>query len=105
MKRIATLLLLTGIAAAAMALTSYDKVFDKKYEVKEGSAIAAAGCKLCHMSAKGGPLNSYGKDLTAAMKAANTKKLTPAILAAVENLDSNGDGVKNGASIKKDVLP
>ncbi len=105
MKRISTLLLLSGIAAVAMAMSAYDKVFDTKYEVKAGSAIATAGCKLCHMGAKGGPVNKYGKDLQAALKAANTKKMTPAILAAVENLDSNGDGVKNGASIKKDVLP
>ncbi len=105
MKRIATLLLITGLAAAAMALTSYDKVFDTKYEVKPGSALATAGCKLCHVGAKGGAVNKYGKDLSAALKAANTKKMTPAILAAVENLDSNGDGIKNGASIKQDKLP
>jgi|CXWL01.1.fsa_nt_gi cytochrome c553 len=105
MKRIATLLLITGLAAAAMAMTAYDKVFDTKYDVKAGSALATAACKVCHTTVKGGPLNKYGKDLQAALKAANTKKMTPAILAAIENLDSNGDGVKNGASIKQDKLP
>lgn len=105
MKRIITIVGVLGVAAMAMALSGFTKTFETKYNVKKTSVIGKAACMVCHTSAKGGKLNAYGTDVQAAMKAANSKKLTPEILAKVEGLDSNKDGVKNGDSIRQDKLP
>jgi hypothetical protein len=105
MKRIIMLFGILGTAALAMALSSYGKVFDTKYNIAKDSKLDKAACAVCHVGAKGGKLNAYGKDMEAAMKAAGTKKLTPDILAKIENLDSNKNGVKNIDDIKKDQNP
>jgi len=93
-------LAIAAIASQAMATGAFHAAFVAKY--KPGAKITAAGCALCHTSKKGGALNGYGKDLKAAAKGG---KATAATFTAVEGKDSNGDGVKNGESIKKDVLP
>lgn len=105
MKRALSILGIVGVAAIAMAFSSIEKVFDDTYKVAKGSDLEKAACGTCHGSAKGGKLNPYGKDLQTAMKAANSKKMTPAILKSVEGLDSDKDGVKNGDEIKKDSNP
>lgn len=88
-----------------MALSTFVKPFADKYGVKPGSTLAKAACGVCHASAKGGKLNPYGKDLQAALKASGGKKMTPAVLAAVESKDSDGDGKKNVDEIKADSTP
>ncbi len=105
MKRLLATVTLLGVFAMVMAMSAFNKVFHEKYNVKEGSNLDKAACAICHVKPKGGKLNPYGKDLQAAMKEANSKKLTPAILAAVEGKDSDKDGTKNGDEIKKDQLP
>lgn len=105
MKRILTLIGLVGITSLAFALSTYTKVFYTTYNIKPDSKLAKANCAVCHATAKGGKLNPYGTDLSAALKAANTKKLSAEILHKVDNLDSNKDGVKNGDSIKADKNP
>ena len=67
--------------------------------------MANAACGVCHVKKTGGKLNLYGKDLQAAMKKDNAKKLTAEIFAKVEGLDSNKNGKKNCDEIKADVNP
>ena len=105
MNRLLTLCVAAGLVASAMALSTFAKPFADKYGVKPGSTLAKAGCAVCHASAKGGKLNPYGKDLQAALKASGGKKMTPAVLGAVESKDSDGDGKKNVDEIKADSTP
>lgn len=105
MKRLLYVCCAATLVASAMALGSFSKPFADKYGVKPGSTLGKAACGVCHASPKGGKLNPYGKDLAAALKAANSKKLTPAILTGVEGKDSDGDGKKNIDEIKADSNP
>ncbi len=105
MKRLASVVAVLGLFASAMALSTFKKTFNEHYGVKEGSNLAKAECGICHVRAKGGKLNPYGKDLQAAMKEAKAKKLTVEILAKVEKLDSDKDGKSNIEEIKADSLP
>lgn len=105
MKRLAMVGLVLPLAVFALALSTFGKVFDTTYKIEKDSELAKAKCMACHVGVKGGKLNPYGKDLDEAMAAAKTKKLTPEILKAVENLDSDGDGKKNLEEIKADRNP
>lgn len=105
MKRIIAVFGGLGLVVVALATASYDAVFMSTYKPAKDSDLGKAQCMICHTSAKGGKLNSYGKDVQAAMKKAKATKLTAAILKSVEGMDSNKDGVKNGDAIKKGELP
>lgn len=85
----------------AMAGIPWGKAFEKQYTPKKDSKIVKAKCSLCHT--KGKVLNPYGLDLEKAAKGSKTP--TAATYKAVENLDSDKDGVKNVDEIKKDTLP
>lgn len=102
MKRLALTFAIIGSAALALALGTFEKTFETKYGVKEGSKLAAAKCGICHASAKGGKLNPYGTDLKSKMTG---KKVTNETLAAVEGMDSDKDGKTNLAEIKADSNP
>jgi hypothetical protein len=101
MKRIFTSITLSVLVAAAMANPLFVGVFKTKYNVAASSALAKAKCQLCHSTGK--KLNSYGADLYKVM--GESKKLTPEMLAKIEGLDSNKNGVKNIDEIKADKLP
>ncbi|MFZ4506111.1 MAG: hypothetical protein ACOYON_00255 [Fimbriimonas sp.] len=105
MKRLLGLTALTGLVTMAMAFAAIEKVFDTNYKIEKNSNLGKAACGVCHMNVKGGKLNPYGKDLEALLKAEKTTKMTPAILAKAEQLDSDKDGVKNIDEIKKDTNP
>lgn len=105
MKRLIATCAVLSAFAMAMALSGFSKVFNEKYNVKPTSNLGKLACGVCHVSAKGGRLNPYGKDVQAVMKAENSKKVTPGILAKVESKDSDGDGAKNIAEIKADTNP
>ncbi|MCB8931832.1 MAG: hypothetical protein M9921_02760 [Fimbriimonadaceae bacterium] len=105
MKRFVGVGVLLALACIALALGTYTKVFVTQYKVDASSALGKAGCAACHMSKTDLKLNPYGKDLAEQLKKEGTKKLTPAILAKVEALDSDKDGVKNIDEIKKGELP
>lgn len=105
MKRFLAFSTITACFVFALATVAHDKVFVEHYKISKDSAIGKAKCMACHTSAKGGKLNPYGKDLQTAIKASGQKKLTDAILKAVDKLDSNKNGVSNGDEIKKDHLP
>ncbi|MFI5385340.1 MAG: hypothetical protein ACHQ50_04380 [Fimbriimonadales bacterium] len=107
MKRLITTSGILCFAIAALAMGSYLKVAKDTYKFPDSSPAGKAMCMLCHTTKMGGAthLNAYGLDLKAALTAKGTKTITPAILHSIDNLDSNKDGVKNGASLKEGKLP
>jgi hypothetical protein len=96
---------LATLAISAIALGGFMVTFDKTYAIEKDSVLGKSDCLVCHTDKAGKKLNLYGSDLQKAMKAAKTKKLTAAILKAVEQMDSNGNGKKNIDDIKADTLP
>lgn len=93
-----------GIAAIAMAKSTFMHEFASTYGIAKTSALATAKCAVCHVG-KTSKLNPYGKDLQAAMKREGTKLLTGSVLKKVEGLDSDKDGKKNIEEIKADTNP
>lgn len=92
------------VTVSALALPPFGKDFAGVYKVAKGSTLGKAECAVCHIG-KTPKLNPYGQDLKKAMADAKTKKLTADVLKAVEGLDSDKDGAKNGEEIKADSLP
>ncbi len=87
------------IAAVAFALPNDQTLFKSTYNPKEGTALASAGCLICH--AKMPPTkdqNPYGKDFL-------SKGRNAAAFKAIESLDSDKDGFSNIAEIKAGTLP
>lgn len=84
----------------ALALSSFNGVFTKTYNIDPSSPLGKASCSMCHVGKHGGKLNPYGADLKVALKAENTKKLTAEILHKIDNLDSTKTGKKNIDKIK-----
>lgn len=105
MKRLLVICAFLSAFAITPALSAFFKVFEENYKVTKDSTLDKAACGVCHMGAKGGKLNPYGKDIQTAMKDLKTKKLTDEALKKVEKLDSDGDKVTNIDEIKKDSLP
>ena len=101
MKRTMIGLSLSVVACVAIASPAFLGTFMSTYKVKGTSTIGKAKCAVCHT--KGKELDAYGEDLKKVLGGA--KRLTPDMLAKVEALDSDKDGVKNGDEIKKDTLP
>ncbi len=86
------------VAAAALATPQFNKLFDQTYKPKAGTALAKAGCTVCHAKAGSTQLNPYGKSLAG-------KPVTVASLRSVEKLDSDKDGYNNITEIKAGTLP
>ena len=106
MFRMVATVALAATATVAMAMPTFMTDVYKTYKVKPGGIVAKAACSLCHADAKNHKiLNPYGNDLKAAMAKAGVKTVNAAVLKAVDGLDSNKDGVKNGASLGADKLP
>lgn len=101
MKRSLTILAISGLAIIAWSTPAFLPTFTKLYKPAAKSALAKARCGACHvgMTAK---LNPYGKDLA---KISAAKPITVDMLKKAEGLDSDKDGVKNGAELKKGTLP
>jgi hypothetical protein len=105
MKRTMTGILTLGLAAMALTMGSYNTVFKKAYDVSASTTIGKANCTTCHLKVSGGALNSYGKDVQAAMKKASATKLSAEILHSIDKLDSNKNGKSNLDDIKAGSLP
>src|ERR1043166_4577674 len=105
MKRFTTTTAIAALTVCAFALSSFVSVFQGAYKLSDDSPLVKAKCSLCHTSKAGGKLNAYGKDLQAALRKANTKKLTGEIIRSVDGLDSNKNGVKNGDEIRGGKMP
>lgn len=90
-------------SAVAWAFPAFLKTFTDTYKVKPDSVLGKASCAVCHLAKdKTNKWNPYGQDLK---KAADGDMVTKAILAKVENLDSDKDGVSNIDEIKAGTLP
>ncbi|HVL38670.1 MAG TPA: thrombospondin type 3 repeat-containing protein [Fimbriimonadaceae bacterium] len=100
MKRFLTIGLVLALSVLALASASFLKVFNTTYNVKADSELGKAKCGACHTGKMGGKLNKYGMDLDEAMKEAKSKTITAEILAKIHELDSDGDGMKNGEELK-----
>jgi mono/diheme cytochrome c family protein len=105
MKRTLTVFLGLGMASMAITLGSFNGVFHETYDISKTSALGQANCLACHEKKTGGKLTGYGFDLQKEMKASKAKKLTPAVLKAVEKLDSNKNGKSNLEDIKAGHIP
>ena len=103
MKRTLILSAVLGIAATALAIGSFGKVFNETYTVAATSKLGKAKCAVCHVKTTGGALNAYGKDQKTAM--GSSKKLTATMLHGLDAKDSDGDGRKNIDEIKADKMP
>jgi hypothetical protein len=90
--------------ASALALPAIRSEFTKRYKSPSAGAQAKAGCALCHV---GNTLkrNAYGADLEKALKASGSSRVTAAVFAKIEKLDSDRDGTKNGVECTKGTLP
>ena len=86
------------VAVAAMANPAFNTAFTKTYKPKAGTALAKAGCATCHTKMGSPVLNPYGNQLKG-------KPATAASLKAVDNIDSDKDGISNIAEIKAGTLP
>lgn len=102
-KLLITTLLAFGVMLTALATPKMQPLFNRTYPAPKDSDLAKAKCTVCHT--KGKELNAYGKDLQKAMQERKTKELTAEILKSIENLDSDKDGVPNGAELKAGTLP
>lgn len=90
------------LAAVAFALPADQAAFKQLYAPKDGTALASAGCLVCHdkMPPSKTALNPYGKDL-----AKQATPRTAAAFKAIENLDSDADGATNLKEIEAGMLP
>lgn len=93
---------LIATAITAFALPNYRTTFTQTYSPKAGTALASAGCAVCHTKGAAPSktaLNPYGADLAkqTARDAAGFK--------AIEKLDSDKDGFSNLVEIQAGTLP
>jgi hypothetical protein len=94
------------LLAAAIAAVAHDKDqrrFEKYYYdyLVPETDLYYASCKVCHVSKR--KLNSYGKALRRAKKAGMKPEVE--IYLAVEEKDSDYDGVSNGEEIRLGTKP
>ena len=99
----ATVALILAVTISAGAHDKDQKRFEKLYYdylVPETDLYYAA-CKVCHVSKR--KLNSYGRALRRAKKAGMKPEVE--IYLAVEDKDSDFDGVSNGDEIRVGTKP
>jgi uncharacterized membrane protein len=93
------------LATGAFATGDYFDLFTTHYKVSDSSALGKASCGACHVSDSDFAFNAYGKDLAKAMTDAGKTEIDASLLAALESLDSDGDGKSNGDEIKAGEEP
>ncbi len=97
---LAAALVLMLVAAAAFALPKDQTLFKETYAPKDGTALANAGCLVCHTKMPPTKeLNPYGRDYL------GKKTRDGAALKAIETLDSDKDGSNNITEIRAGTLP
>ena len=80
--------------ALSLPLTSEASMASYRNFKKQYPSFKAMACTICH-DGEAPRLNAYGVDLQKAGQA----------FVAIEDLDSDGDGVKNGDEIRANTLP
>lgn len=96
---------LASLSGSALAEPEFVDTFIAHYKLAADSPLAAQSCALCHVSDSDFAFNPYGKDIKAELAASGAKSVTDAVLVKVDALDSNGDGVLNGAEIAAGNAP
>lgn len=77
--------------------------FTKLYNPPAGSALAKAACVTCHVEP---PIrNVYGKAVETELGKQQVRRVTDAVLKAIESADADADGWSNGDEIKQGFLP
>ncbi len=95
---------LIGLAFAAAATSAYAEpefmeVLAAKYPALESSPLADKSCGICHVSDSDFGFNAYGKQMAQKLTELNQKGLTEGVLAAIEVMDADNDGVSNGEEL------
>lgn len=100
-----TFCLLT-LAQSGFAKPEFPPVMKTMAVMKAGGAVEKANtsCKLCHEPSPP-KMNPYATDLKTALQQANKKQLTPEVLQAVADKDSDGDGFSNAEELAADTMP
>jgi uncharacterized membrane protein len=96
---------LMATTASAFSESEFLDLFAKKYSIADNSQLAEKSCGICHVSDEDFSMNPYGREIKKDMAAVGAKTLTEAILAKVEPLDSDGDGVPNLDEIRANTFP
>ncbi|MDE0204618.1 MAG: hypothetical protein OXP66_01105 [Candidatus Tectomicrobia bacterium] len=99
----ATAALILAVATGGGAHDKDQKRFEKLYYdyLVPDTDLYYAACKVCHVSKR--KLNSYGRALRRAKKAGMKPEVE--IYLAVEDKDSDFDGVSNGEEIRVGTKP
>lgn len=87
------------LTAVAFALPNDATLFKQTYAPTDGTALAKAGCLVCHTKVGAKDVNPYGADL------AKRKPRDAAAFKAIEKLDSDKDGFTNLQEIQAGTLP
>ncbi|MBX3120375.1 MAG: hypothetical protein KF784_15035 [Fimbriimonadaceae bacterium] len=104
MKFCVAVVALSVVAASAYARPDFWDEFVKHYSIKEDSTIFITKCQTCH-TARPPQRNDYGRSIRTAYRNAKPGQRMPDVFKAVEDLDSDKDGTKNGEEIKAGTLP
>lgn len=91
-----------GVCASAHAKPEFWNFFREHYQLKDHFPNFKSGCLNCHTAVP--ERNAYGRQVQAGVRAAGPE-LTAAVLAPLEQDDSDGDGWPNGQEIKEGWLP
>jgi len=103
--RTGAVIIVAMAAAVALGNAKIQIGFTKLVKPAEGSALAKAGCVVCHAKMGKADLNPFGKDMADAMKALKTKELTKPVLDKIAKLDSDKDKATNEQELKAGTLP
>ena len=102
--RTVAICLLLAFAALASAKPPFLKVFMAAYNIDPESAIGKARCLNCHENPGPPNRNAYGKLVQQALRATNSRMVTPDILKMVEAKDM-GEGLTFLQKIERDLPP
>lgn len=91
------------LAVAAPATPENWKAFRTFYAIQAESLIDKTGCQTCHTNPP--RRNEYGRALNQALGQSSAGRVTGDVLASIEAIDSDGDGVANGDEIRAGSLP
>ena len=94
MRRRETLLIVLGLFIVLLPPSTVETKAMPEYS-KDLPQSLKNNCNVCHEKASGGPLNDFGRDYAAYNHN----------MEAVDGLDSDGDGYKNGEELDAGTLP
>lgn len=97
---------MTGLLVVSLSYAKppFLRTFLEVYKIKEGSKIASARCKICHVQAGPPDKNPYGEAVLKALRDSNERMVSPDILKKVEMM-KGADKVEYVKKIYANVLP